>query len=205
MITLSNKYIPKMRTASVKRETKETQISVELDLDGCGRSEIDTPLNFMNHMLENFSKHSRFNLKIKAKGDIEVDDHHLVEDLGICLGQVIDQALGDKKGIVRMGCASVPLDESLSHAALDLSGRGYAKINIIFSEFKDAKLGDVSKEVLPHFFESLALNGRFNLHLRVEGENDHHKIESCFKALAKALYDATRVTGDDVPSTKGVL
>lgn len=194
-----------MRTSTVVRKTKETQISLELNLDGAGKSDIKTPLSFMNHMLENFSKHSRFDLKLSASGDVDVDDHHLVEDLGICLGQALDKALGDKKGIARMGSSCVPMDDSLSHVALDLSGRGYAKVSIPFSEFKDAKLGDVSKEALPHFFESLALNGRFNLNITVDGENDHHKVESCFKALAKALYDATRIVHGDMPSTKGVL
>jgi imidazoleglycerol-phosphate dehydratase len=194
-----------MRTAKIFRETKETSISLELNLDGTGKSIIDTPLNFMNHMLENFSKHSRFDLKVNAKGDVKVDDHHLVEDLGICLGQAIDNALGDKKGIARMGSSCVPMDDSLSHVALDLSGRGYAKTNIKFSEFKDSKLGDVSKEAIPHFFDSLALNGKFNLNINVDGENDHHKIESCFKALAKALYDATRIIDSELPSTKGMV
>lgn len=194
-----------MRSAKIERKTKETQISLELNLDGTGESDIETPLKFMNHMLENFSKHSRFDLKIKADGDVEVDDHHLVEDLGICLGQALDKALGDKRGIARMGSSCVPMDDSLAHVALDLSGRGYAKIDIKFSEFRDARLGDVSKEALPHFFESFALNGRFNLNLNVDGENDHHRIEACFKALAKALYDSTRVVGSGLPSTKGVL
>jgi imidazoleglycerol-phosphate dehydratase len=194
-----------MRSAKIKRETKETQISLELNLDGTGKSEIKTPLNFMNHMLENFSKHSRFDLRVKADGDVEVDDHHLMEDLGICLGQALDKALGDKKGIARMGSSCVPMDDSLAHVALDLSGRGYARIDLRFSEFRDARLGDVSKEALPHFFESFALNGKFNLNLNVDGENDHHKIEACFKALAKALYDATRIVGSELPSTKGVL
>jgi imidazoleglycerol-phosphate dehydratase len=194
-----------MRNAKIERKTKETRISLELNLDGSGKSEIETPLNFMNHMLESFGKHSHFDLKIRAEGDVDVDDHHLVEDLGICLGQALDKALGDKKGIVRMGSSCVPMDDSLAHVALDLSGRGYAKIGIRFSEFRDARLGDVSKEALPHFFESFALNGRFNLNLNVDGENDHHKIEACFKALAKALYDATRVLGSGLPSTKGVL
>ncbi len=194
-----------MRTAKIKRKTRETQISLELNLDGTGKSSIDTPLNFLNHMLESFSKHSRFDLRVKAEGDVDVDDHHLVEDVGICLGQAIDKAAGDKKGISRMGSSCVPMDESLSHVALDLSGRGYAKIDIRYSEFRDARLGDVSKEAIPHFFESLALNGKFNLHMTVDGENDHHKIEACFKALAKALYDATRISGTEIPSTKGVV
>jgi imidazoleglycerol-phosphate dehydratase len=194
-----------MRTSNVVRKTKETQISLELNLDGVGRSEIKTPLKFMNHMLENFSKHSRFDLKVDASGDVEVDDHHLVEDLGICLGQALDKALGDKKGIARMGSSCVPMDDALSHVALDLSGRSYARVDIPFSEFKDAKLGDVSKEALPHFFEAFASNGKFNLHINVDGRNDHHKVEACFKALAKALYDASRVIHGETPSTKGVI
>jgi imidazoleglycerol-phosphate dehydratase len=193
------------RAAKIVRKTKETAIVVELDLDGRGRSDIRTPLSFMNHMLENFSKHSRFDLKVTAEGDVHVDDHHLVEDLGICLGQALDKALGDKRGIARMGCASVPMDDSLAHIALDLSGRPYAKIDLKFSEFKAAKLGDVSKEAIPHFFESFAINGKFNLHINVDGVNDHHKVESCFKAVARALHEATRIKHDDTPSTKGVL
>jgi len=193
------------RAAKIVRTTKETDIVVELDLDGRGRSEIKTPLSFMNHMLENFSKHSRFDLKITAEGDVHVDDHHLVEDLGICLGQALDKALGEKRGIARMGCASVPMDDALAHIALDLSGRPYAKIDLKFSEFKAAKLGDVSKEAIPHFFESFAINGKFNLHINVDGENDHHKVESCFKAVARALHEATRIKHDDTPSTKGII
>jgi len=194
-----------MRNAKIERKTKETQISLELNLDGNGKSSIDTPLKFLNHMLENFSKHSRFDLNVIARGDVEVDDHHLVEDVGICLGRALEKALGDKKGITRMGCAIVPMDDALATVALDLSGRAYAKINIPFSEFKEGKLGDLSKENIPHFFESFALNGKFNLHMKVEGKNDHHKVEACFKALAKALYDAVYPSGSEIPSTKGVV
>lgn len=193
------------RTAKVSRKTKETNIVLELDIDGRGKADVKTPLSFMTHMLENFAKHSRFDLKVKASGDVHVDDHHLVEDLGICLGQALDKALGDKKGISRMGCASVPMDDSLAHVALDLSGRPYAKVNINFSEFRAAKLGDVSKEAVPHFFEAFAHNGKFNLHINVDGDNDHHKVESCFKAVARALHEATRVTHKGTPSTKGVV
>ena len=194
-----------MRTAKIERKTRETQISLELDLDGTGECRIETPLKFLNHMLENLSRHSRFDLRIDAKGDVEVDDHHLVEDIGICLGMALEKALGDKKGIQRMGYAIVPMDDALATVAVDLSGRGYAKVEIPFSEFKEGKLGDLSKENIPHFFESFALNGRFNLHMLVEGKNDHHKVESCFKALARALYDATRIIGEEIPSTKGVV
>ena len=195
----------KKRASKVERKTKETCIRIELDLDGTGISDVKTQLNFMNHMLENFSKHAKFDLKVNAEGDVHVEDHHLVEDLGISLGEALGKALGDKKGIARMAHAQVPFDDALATAALDLSGRPYAKIDIQFSEFKDAKLGDVSKENIPHFFESLAASGRFNLHLKAEGRNDHHKVEACFKALAKALHDATRITGNEIPSTKGLI
>jgi len=194
-----------MRIASVERKTKETEIRLVLNIDGKGKSSINTPIKFLNHMLENLSKHSRFDLDIRADGDIDVDDHHLVEDIGICLGKAIDKALGDKRGICRMGHAIVPMDDALATVALDLNGRGYAVINIKFSEFKDSKIGDLTKENIPHFFESLAINGKFNLHMKVEGSNDHHKVESCFKALAKALYDATRVIGEEIPSTKEIV
>lgn len=310
-----------MRTAKIERETKETEIKLELNLDGSGKSKIDTPIKFLNHMLENFSKHSGFDLKITATGDTEVEDHHLVEDIGISLGHAIDKALKDKIGISRMGHAIVPLDDALTTVAVDLSGRGYAKVEI-FEEYEfeisekqlveevekflnekglkilerkryilgciidflcedkeknivvvvvkkekvdkwildqvnryldeaikekkkkgkgiiisggktadfenfltkseyaidvkdwrisfgfgklSPRIGDLTKETIPHFFEALALNGKFNLHIKSEGKNDHHKVESCFKALARALHDATRITGKGVPSTKGVI
>jgi imidazoleglycerol-phosphate dehydratase len=195
----------KHRTCLVVRKTKETQIDLELDLDGSGKSSIKTPLSFLNHMLEGFCRHSSFDLKLTAKGDVDVEDHHLVEDVAICLGEALDKALGDKKGISRMGHAIVPMDESLATVALDIGGRPYSVINIPYSEFKDAKLGDLSKENVAHFFESFAAKGKINLHVKVEGKNDHHKVEACFKALARALYDATRVTGKGIPSSKGVI
>jgi imidazoleglycerol-phosphate dehydratase len=194
-----------MRTAKIERKTKETQIKLELNLDGTGKSKIKSPVNFLNHMLENFAKHSGYDLSIDAKGDVKVEDHHLVEDLGLCLGDALDKALGDKKGIKRMGYAIVPMDESLATVALDLSGRPYAVVDIPFSEFRDAKLGDVTKENIPHFFESFASKGKFNLHIKVAGRNDHHMVEAAFKALARAMHDATRVTGKGVSSTKGVI
>jgi imidazoleglycerol-phosphate dehydratase len=194
-----------MRTAKISRKTKETQISLEINIDGSGRSKIKTPLKFLNHMLENFSKHAGFDLTIDAKGDIVVEDHHLVEDIGLCLGEAFDTALGDKKGINRMGHAIVPMDESLATVALDLSGRPYAVVDIPFSEFKDAKLGDLTKENVPHFFESFAAKAKLSLNIKVAGKNDHHKVEASFKALAKALCDAVRVTGKGIPSTKGVI
>jgi len=195
----------KTRSAKVTRKTKETSISLGLNLDGTGKSDIKTPIKFLNHMLESFSKHSKFDLSLSAKGDISVEDHHLVEDVGLCLGDALEKALGTKKGIARMASAMVPLDEALATVAVDLSGRPYTRIDIPFSEFKDSKLGDLTKENVPHFFESAALRGKFNLHMKVEGRNDHHKVEACFKAFAKAMHDATRITGKGVPSTKGVI
>ncbi len=192
-----------MRNAIIKRKTKETEISLGLNLDGNGNSKIDTPLKFLNHMLENFAEHSSFDLEISAKGDVEVDDHHLVEDIGIALGEALDKALEDKKGISRMSHRIVPMDDSKAEVSIDLSGRPYAVVDLPFSGFHEKKVGDVSKENIVHFLESFALNGKFNLNVRVEGKNDHHKVESCFKALAKALYDATRITGKGIPSTKG--
>ncbi|OYT52762.1 MAG: imidazoleglycerol-phosphate dehydratase [Candidatus Altiarchaeales archaeon ex4484_2] len=188
-----------MRTASVERKTGETKIN------GKGESNISSPLKFLNHMLESFSKHSGFDLRVDAEGDVEVEDHHLVEDLGICIGEALDKALGDKYGIERIAHSLVPMDDSIATVAVDLSGRPYSLVNIKFSEFKDAKLGDVSKENIPHFFESLALNGKLNLYIRVEGVNDHHRVEACFKALGRALRDASRISGEDIPSTKGVI
>ena len=194
-----------MRTATVDRKTKETEISLKLNLDGSGNSKIDTPLKFLNHMLENFSKHSSFDLEISAKGDVNVDDHHLVEDVGIVMGEAFDKALGDKKGIARMAHRIVPMDDSKADVSVDLSGRPYAVVDLPFSQFEEKKVGDVTKENVVHFLESFALNGKFNLNVRVEGKNDHHKVESCFKALAKSLQDATKITGKEIPSTKGKI
>jgi len=194
-----------MRAAKVERKTKETQVSLELNLDGKGKAKVKTPLKFLNHMLENFSKHSGFDLTVSAKGDVDVDDHHLVEDIGICLGEALLKALGDKRGITRMAHAIVPMDDSKAQVAVDLSGRPYVKIKLPFSQFKERRVGDVSKENIEHFLESFAINGKFNLNIKTEGRNDHHKVEVTFKALAKALKEATRVSGREVPSTKGRL
>lgn len=193
------------RKSKVNRVTRETKISLELNLDGTGESSIKTPLKFLNHMLENFSKHSRFDLVVKASGDVEVEDHHLIEDLGLCLGEAFDKALGDRKGITRMASIMVPFDDSLATCAVDISGRPYSRIEITYSEFREAKLGDTSKENIPHFFESFASKAKLNLYLKAEGKNDHHKVEACFKALAKTLFDASRITGKSIPSTKGVI
>lgn len=193
------------RKASAKRKTNETTVEVSINLDGTGRGEIKTPLRFLNHMLSSLSKHSSFDLKVKAIGDVDVDDHHLVEDVGITLGETFNKALGEKKGINRMSYAIVPMDDSKAEVSVDLSGRPYAVIRLPFSEFQERRVGDVSKENIVHFLESFALNGRFNLNIKAEGRNDHHKVEACFKALARALKEAVKVTGKSIPSTKGAV
>jgi imidazoleglycerol-phosphate dehydratase len=193
------------RKAKCERKTKETSVSLEINLDGSGESRVSVPLAFLSHMMENFSKHSSFDLKVKASGDVKVDDHHLVEDVAIVLGEAFDEALGTKEGITRMAHAIVPMDDARAEVSVDLSGRPYAVVKIPFSEFHEKRVGDVSKENIEHFLKSFALNGRFNLNVKVEGRNDHHKVEACFKALAKALREAVRVSGTGIPSTKGVV
>ncbi|MYA60664.1 MAG: imidazoleglycerol-phosphate dehydratase HisB [Chloroflexi bacterium] len=193
------------RTAEISRVTGETDINVRLDIDGQGRAEIDTPIGFMNHMLHALAKHSMIDLTVKATGDIETGSHHTVEDTAIVIGRCLAQALGDGAGIVRMSSKHVPLDEALSHAVLDLSGRGYPVIDMAST----SNAGDFSPDMARHFFESMAAEGRFNLHLTVlRGTNEHHMIESAFKAFARALREAATVdprAGGAVPSTKGTL
>ena len=176
-----------------------------LDIDGQGRAEIDTPIGFMNHMLHALAKHSMIDLSVKATGDIETGSHHTVEDTAIVIGRCLAQALGDCAGIVRMSSKHVPLDEALSHAVVDLSGRGYPVIDM----GSTSNAGDFSPDMARHFFESMAAEGRFNLHLTVlRGTNEHHMIESAFKAFARALREAATVDSradGAVPSTKGTL
>lgn len=190
------------RESKIQRKTSETSIIIELDLDGTGEYQVETGILFLNHMLESFTRHSLFNLKVEAHGDIEIDDHHTVEDVGIVLGEALQEALGDKKGIRRMAHSLVPMDESLAMVAVDLSGRSYSVLDLPFHQ---DKVGDLSTENVGHFLESLAQTGKINLHARCEGENDHHQVEAVFKALARALHDATRVVHDRMPSTKGVI
>ncbi|MCQ2738108.1 MAG: imidazoleglycerol-phosphate dehydratase HisB [archaeon] len=190
------------RKAEVSRKTSETDIKIELNLDGTGKYEIDTGVNFFNHMLESFSRHSFIDLKVKAVGDIEIDDHHTVEDVGILLGEAFSQAIGDKKGIRRMGHAIVPMDDSVATVAIDISGRSYCNMNF---DFKNDKIGDMSSDVVIHFFESFASSGKLNIYSKAEGVNDHHKAEAIFKAFAKSLYDACKIEHDVILSTKGVL
>lgn len=191
-----------MRTAEVTRKTSETDIKIELDIDGTGKYEIDTCVNFFNHMLESFSRHSFIDLKVKAVGDIEIDDHHTIEDTGILLGEAFLKAIGDKKGIRRMGHAIVPMDDSVATVAIDISGRSYCNMNL---EFKNDKIGDMTADILVHFFESFASSAKINIYGTVEGSNDHHKAEAVFKAFAKSIYDACKIEHDEILSTKGVL
>lgn len=193
------------RTAEISRVTGETNIRVRIDIDGQGRADIDTPIGFMNHMLHALAKHSMMDLSVNATGDIETGSHHTIEDTAIVIGRCLAQALGDSAGIVRMSSKHVPLDEALSHAVLDLSGRGYPVIDM----GSTSNAGDFSPDMARHFFESMAAEGRFNLHLTVlRGKNEHHMIESAFKAFARAFREAATVdprAGGAVPSTKGTL
>lgn len=190
------------RTAKVARKTSETDIEIELDIDGTGKYEIDTGVNFFNHMLESFSRHSFIDLKVKAAGDIKIDDHHTIEDTGILLGEAFLKAIGDKKGIRRMGHAIVPMDDSVATVAIDISGRSYCNMDL---EFKNDKIGDMTADIVVHFFESFASSAKINIYGTVEGSNDHHKAEAVFKAFAKSVYDACKIEHAEILSTKGVL
>ena len=191
-----------MRKKELMRKTSETDIKISLNLDGTGRSDVSTGIEFFDHMLNSFTKHSFFDLEVKAEGDTGVDDHHTVEDVGILLGDVFKEAIGDKRGIKRMSHAIVPMDDALATVAVDVSGRSYSVMNF---KFKKSKVGDLSTENVEHFFESFANSARININAKVEGDNDHHKIEALFKAFARALSDASHVEHDTIPSTKGVL
>ncbi len=191
-----------MRKKTLSRKTIETDIKISLDLDGEGLFKVDTGIEFFNHMLDSFAKHGFFNLEVNAKGDTGVDDHHTVEDVGILLGEVYNEAIGDKKGIKRMAHAIVPMDDSLATVAVDISGRSYSVLNI---KFKKPKVGDLSTENVEHFFESFANSAKININAKVDGDNDHHKIEALFKSFARALKDASTIEHESIPSTKGVL
>jgi imidazoleglycerol-phosphate dehydratase len=192
------------RRAEVGRTTGETEVKVTLDLDGEGRAEVESGIGFLDHMLTSLAKHARFDLRLSCQGDLEIDDHHTVEDCALALGQALDQALGERRGIARFGSAYAPLDEALARAVVDLSGRPCAVVELgLVREM----LGEVACENIAHFFISLATAGRLALHLDVlRGANDHHRAEAAFKATALALRQAVRADGSDqVPSTKGVL
>ena len=191
-----------MREKTLSRKTSETDIKISLDIDGEGHFDNDTGIEFFNHMLDSFTKHGYFNLEVKATGDVGVDDHHTVEDVGILLGEVYNKAIGDKRGIKRMGHAIIPMDDALATVAVDISGRSYSVLDIGFNK---SKVGDLSTENVEHFFESFANSAKININAKVEGENDHHKIEALFKAFARALKDASIIEHDSIPSTKGIL
>lgn len=194
-----------MRKASVKRTTKETDIAVTVSIDGSGHSSISTGIGFLDHMLDLFAKHGQFDLTVKCKGDLHVDDHHTTEDVGIAIAKAFNDALGDKKGITRYGTAYVPMDEALARTVVDLSGRSAI---VFHAEFNRKKVGDLSTEMIEHFFASFAENLKANVHIEVlYGKNTHHKIEAIFKSFARAMRQAcehdSRVKG--VLSTKGKL
>jgi len=190
------------RDAIVSRKTSETEIDIKMNLDGSGDYNISTGVNFFNHMLESFSKHSMIDLDVQARGDIEIDDHHTIEDVGILLGEAFAEAIGDKKGIKRMAHAIVPMDESVATIAIDISGRSYCNMDI---DFKNEKIGDMTSNIVIHFFESFASSAKINIYGTAEGANDHHKAEAIFKAFAKSLKEAVKIEHNQIPSTKGVL
>ena len=195
-----------MRRAEIERNTKETQIKVAVDLDGSGKTDIETPLPFFGHMLDAFGRHSLLDLKITAQGDIQVDGHHTVEDVGICLGQAVRQALGERRGISRYGDSALPMDEALARVAMDFGGRAafVYQVNLL----KGCKVGNFDAELAREFFAGFASAALCNLHMEVPyGENAHHMLEALFKAFARALRSAVAIDPRDpnVPSTKGTL
>lgn len=192
------------RTAEIKRDTKETQVSLKLSLDG-GESSISTGVGFLDHMLDLLARHGRLGIELEAKGDLETGAHHTTEDVGIVLGQAIDQALGDRAGIRRYGFATVPMDEALAECAIDISGR---PLTVYEAEIPDVVIADFDTELTEEFFRAVANNSKLTLHLRVRyGSNAHHMVEGAFKAFARALREAVSIDPDEpgVPSTKGTL
>lgn len=193
------------RNATVQRNTKETQVQLTLNLDGRGKAETATGIGFLDHMLTLLAGHGLFDLAVTCQGDLHIDDHHTAEDVFICLGRALDQALGDRAGIVRTAHSYVPMDESLARVAIDLGGRPYC---IFEADFVTPKVGELGTDLIFHLFESLAIHGRLNLHAHVlYGRNDHHKVEALFKALARALDAAAQRDPRRIgaPSTKGTL
>ena len=191
------------RTASKSRKTKETDIKVSLNLDGSGQCNVATGIPFFDHMLAQIARHGHFDLDVDAKGDIEIDGHHTVEDVGLVLGEALREALGDRRGISRFGHAYVPLDEALTRVVIDLSGRPYLVYKV---EFKAARVGDLQTELVEEFLKAFVQEGRFNLHVEnLYGRNQHHIAETVFKATARAMHLATRIEHAEIPSTKGVL
>jgi imidazoleglycerol-phosphate dehydratase len=192
------------RTAEISRETAETEIECVLDLDGSGDAEIETGIGFFDHMLTAFGTHGLFDLTVRCDGDLEIDDHHTVEDVAIVLGEALETAVGDKAGMVRYADRRVPLDEAVASVVVDVSGRPRFYFD---GEFSQESIGEFTSDMARHFAESLTMNAGLTLHLEVEGENAHHEIEALFKCLARALDDATRIDErrGGTPSTKGQL
>ena len=195
-----------MRKAEISRQTNETKIAIKLDLDGTGEHKVSTGIGFLDHMLTHLAVHGLFDLVVEAQGDLEVDAHHTVEDIALTLGQAFDRALGDRTGIVRMADCFAPMDETLAHVAIDLSGRPYS---VNQAKWHTPYIGKLPTTLIPHFFESFAVTGRCNLHARVlYGRDDHHQAEALFKAWARALDKAIQFDprrADGIPSTKGTL
>jgi imidazoleglycerol-phosphate dehydratase len=194
------------RTATVVRETKETRVEVTLDLDGSGNSSADTGIGMLNHLVEQIGKHGLFDLTVTATGDLQVDEHHTVEDVGIALGQALDRVLGERKGIVRMADATVPLDEALASVAIDISGRPHCELDVTWTL---DRIGELPASLVEHLLASFAAEAKLTLHARVlKGENDHHRAEAMCKALGRSLMAATRIEprlGGQAPSTKGSI
>ena len=191
------------RIAKKQRKTNETDITVEMNLDGAGQYEIDTGVGFLDHMLTHLGKHSKIDLTVKAKGDLEVDAHHTVEDVGIAIGEALLEALGDKKGITRYGNSSVPMEDAMAAVAVDLSGRPFCVYDV---KYRTEKIGEFDVECVEEFLRAFSNSGKFNLHVGVPyGTNSHHIAEAVFKAMGQSLGAAVKITGTDIPSTKGTL
>ena len=192
-----------MRKGIVIRNTLETKIKVEINLDGSGEAKIDTGVGFLDHMLTLMAFHSKFDLTILAKGDLCVDDHHTIEDIGICLGEAFKEAIGDRRGIRRYSTVYIPMDESLAYTSVDISNRPYLVFNVNFS---DEKIGNMSTQMFKEFFRAFVNESRITLHINLlYGENDHHKIEAVFKSFARALKEGSEIISKEVSSSKGVL
>lgn len=191
------------RLAELKRKTNETEIAIEMNIDGVGKYDLNTGVGFLDHMLAHLSKHSGIDLKVKAVGDVEIDDHHSVEDIGICLGLSLEKALGNKHGIARYGSSSVPMEDALANVAIDLSGRPFCVYN---AKYNSEKIGNFDVELIEEFLRAFTNSAKINLHVNVAyGTNSHHIAEGIFKALGQAIASAIKIIGDEIPSTKGVL
>lgn len=191
------------REAKIERKTNETDIVIEMNLDGEGHYDLNTGVGFFDHMLAHLSKHSKIDLTVKAKGDIEVDDHHTVEDVGICLGNCVCEAIGDKRGIARYGNASVPMEDALANVAIDISGRPFCVYNASYSS---EKIGNFDVELIEEFLRAFVNSSKINLHVNVPyGTNSHHIAEAIFKSIGQALAKSLKIVGSEIPSTKGTL